>query len=71
MLVLSRKPMERLQIGDGIVVTVLQIRGNRVRLGIDAPKKTPVLRAELRVPEPPTGLVSLATVPIESRPSPL
>jgi carbon storage regulator CsrA len=34
MLVLSRKSMERIQIGDNGVVTVLEIQGNKVRLGI-------------------------------------
>jgi carbon storage regulator len=48
MLVLSRRLGERIHIGDGIVVTVVSIRGNQVRLGIDAPPFVRVLRAELR-----------------------
>ena len=48
MLVLSRKSMERIHIGDSVVVTVLQIRGNKVRIGIDAPKEIHVLRGELQ-----------------------
>jgi carbon storage regulator len=48
MLVLSRKLMERIQIGESIVVTVLEIRGNRVRIGIDAPRDIGVLRTELQ-----------------------
>ena len=57
MLVLSRKLMERIQIGDDVVVTVLGIRGNHVRVGINAPKETRVLRSELRdvMTELPTG----------------
>jgi carbon storage regulator CsrA len=47
MLVLSRK-MERIEIGDRVVVTVLEIRGNKVRIGIDAPKDIRVLRTELQ-----------------------
>ena len=35
MLVLSRKSMERIQIGNSVVVTVLAIRGNNVRIGFD------------------------------------
>jgi len=48
MLVLTRKATERIQIGDNVVVTVLDIRGNKVRIGIDAPKEIRVLRTELR-----------------------
>ena len=47
MLVLSRKRSESIQIGDDIVVTVLESRGSTVRLGIDAPKEIPVHRTEL------------------------
>ena len=48
MLVLSRKSTERIHIGDNVVVTVLEIRGNKVRIGIDAPKEVHVLRSELK-----------------------
>ena len=47
MLVLSRKSMERIQIGESVVVTVLEIGRNRVRIGIEAPKEIRVLRSEL------------------------
>ena len=50
MLVITRKLGERLLIGDDIVVTVLEVNGQRVRLGIDAPASVPLLRGEL--PEP-------------------
>lgn len=46
MLVLSRKPEESIFINDEVVVTVLSIRGNKVRLGIDAPIGVPVHRRE-------------------------
>ena len=48
MLVLSRKSMESIEIGDSVVVKVLEIRGNKVRIGIDAPKEIHVLRTELQ-----------------------
>ncbi len=51
MLVLSRKSMERIQIGDNVVVTVLEIHGNKVRIGISAPREILVLRSELKVPD--------------------
>ena len=47
MLVLSRKIGEQLQIGDGITVKVLKIRGGRIRLGIDAPEGVRITRGEL------------------------
>ena len=52
MLVLSRKIGERIVINDNITVEVLQILGNRVRLGITAPAGVPILREEL-VAAPP------------------
>jgi carbon storage regulator len=50
MLVLTRKLMEKLFIGDDICVTVVRLEGGQVRLGIDAPRDVTVIRAEL-VPE--------------------
>jgi len=47
MLVLSRTRGERVYIGSDITITVLQIRGNRVRLGIDAPPDVVIAREEL------------------------
>lgn len=47
MLVLSRKKEEAIVIGDQVKVTVLEIRGNRVRLGIEAPHSVCVQRHEL------------------------
>ena len=47
MLVLSRNKDERIVIGGDIVITVVEIRGDKVRLGIEAPKEVPILRQEL------------------------
>jgi carbon storage regulator len=47
MLVLSRKKNESIMIGDGVRITVVDIRGDKVRLGIDAPKEVAVHRAEV------------------------
>ena len=46
MLVLSRKVLESIQVGDDIVVSVVQIRGGKVRIGIEAPKHVPIMRAK-------------------------
>lgn len=47
MLVLSRKKDERIIIGDQITIMVIEIRGDKVRLGIDAPKEVTVHREEV------------------------
>ena len=47
MLVLTRKPGERIQIGENIWVEVRRVAGNRVTLAIDAPKDVHILRGEL------------------------
>ena len=47
MLVLSRKQSERVRLGESIVVTIVRVSGDRVRLGIEAPDGTVVLREEL------------------------
>ena len=62
MLVLSRKKKESIVIGNDIVIVVVEIRGDKVRLGIEAPKEVPVhrrevfdaiCRSELAPPPPP------------------
>lgn len=47
MLVLSRKPGQEIVIGDGIRVTVVAVKGDKVRLGITADPSIPVDRAEV------------------------
>ncbi len=47
MLVLSRQRDESIIIGDNIVITIVDIRGDKVRLGIDAPTEIPVHRQEV------------------------
>jgi carbon storage regulator len=47
MLVLTRKLMEKLYIGEDICVTVVRLEGGQVRLGIEAPREVAVVRAEL------------------------
>ncbi|MFM7149889.1 MAG: carbon storage regulator [Gemmataceae bacterium] len=47
MLVLTRKAGEKIVIADNIVLEVLEIQGNRVRLGIQAPQGVTILREEL------------------------
>lgn len=47
MLVLSRRPQESLRIGHDIVITVLEVSGDKVRIGIDAPAHVQVHRQEV------------------------
>jgi carbon storage regulator len=47
MLVLTRKPGEKLRIGANITLVVLDVRGKRVRLGVEAPLQIDIAREEL------------------------
>lgn len=47
MLVLSRKENETIRIGDDIEIRVLEVKGDTVRIGIEAPKSVDILRGEL------------------------
>ena len=47
MLILTRRPGESIHVGEDIEISVLEIRGNQVRIGINAPPEVLVLRSEL------------------------
>ena len=47
MLVVSRKPGESVWVGDGITITVVEIKGSKIRLGVTADKETTILRGEI------------------------
>ncbi|WP_445364474.1 carbon storage regulator CsrA [Microbulbifer sp. ANSA003] len=49
MLILKRRTGENLRIGTNVSVTVLEVRGNQVKIGIRAPKSLPVHREEIYV----------------------
>jgi carbon storage regulator len=57
MLVLTRRVTEKVFIGPQITITVVRLEGGQVRLGIEAPRHIPVVRAELVPPEPAERLV--------------
>ena len=60
MLVLSRKESEAIQVGGGITIKVLEVRGGRVRLGIDAPKSVSIQRSEVPARQTPRSPVRSA-----------
>lgn len=73
MLVLSRKSNESIHLAGNIKVTVLEVRGKRVRLGIEAPRHIAVVRSEIR-DNPPgarTDSGNFCVVPSTSMPDPL
>jgi len=47
MLVLTRKPQERIHIGDNITITLVRVQGNTVRIGIEAPGEVRIVRGEV------------------------
>ena len=55
MLILTRKVGEAMLIGDDVTITLLSVKGNQVRLGIDAPRSTTVYREEIYHRQKKTG----------------
>ncbi|MDR1788639.1 MAG: carbon storage regulator CsrA [Treponema sp.] len=47
MLILSRKAGEKLMIGDEVSVSIIEVRGDQVRIGVDAPRQVKVYRQEV------------------------
>lgn len=70
MLVLSRKVGEAVCVGPGVMVRVMETRGGRVRLAIDAPADLRILRAELD-PLPPAHSDHLQAVPAGDAAAPI
>ena len=67
MLVLSRKPGERILIGDNVTVTIVRIGPNNVRLGFEAPRELNIVREELCLPT--TAFDSTIEASVESAPT--
>ncbi len=62
MLVLTRRPGESIIVGENIVVTVIEIKGGQVRIGIDAPREVDVYREEIYEQVKQENLSAIANV---------
>lgn len=69
MLILTRRPGESVLVGQDIIITVTQISGQQVRIGIEAPKEVKVLRAELKCEFEQRALCSTANVGVRAQKS--
>lgn len=71
MLVLTRKSQEKIQIGENITITILRVKGQAVRVGIDAPRDVRVIRSELPTTDDATDheepRIESITLPMGSR----
>lgn len=70
MLVLSRKEGERISIGDNITLVVSKVSGNRVTIGIEAPRDVKVVRGELQVQTSLVVELEPIVTGLETRPRP-
>jgi len=62
MLVLTRRPGESIVVGQNIVITVIEIKGGQVRIGIDAPREIDVYREEIYEQVRQENLAAIANV---------
>ena len=70
MLILTRRPGERVVIGDEILVTVMAVSGHTVRLGIEAPQGIPIYREEIWLAVMEENRAAAAAAPTPCRPCP-
>ena len=61
MLVLSRKPGESILIGEDIEISIVEVRGDTVRIGINAPRNITILRQELLAEVAKTNIEAVST----------
>lgn len=66
MLALSRKQSESIVIGNDIEITILEVKGDQVKIGISAPKSVPVYRKEIYTQIQEANRETVATLDMES-----
>ena len=69
MLIITRRPGEKIVIGDDVTLTVMEVAGQTVRLGIEAPKTLPIYREEIWAAVKQENQASATAVP-EAMPKP-
>jgi carbon storage regulator len=67
MLIITRRPGEKVMIGDDVVVTVIEASGQAIRLGIEAPRSLPIYREEIWVAVKQENEAA-ATAPVDRMP---
>ena len=68
MLVLTRKTHQQIQIGENVVITILHVKGQSVRVGIEAPRQVRVVRSEIA--DLPVEAMGEASIPQPTNPDP-
>ena len=66
MLILSRKTNQKIRVGDSIEITVIEVRGDQVKIGVEAPRTVKVFRKEIYDEIQRENTAALATGNIES-----
>ena len=69
MLVLTRKSNQSIVIGDDVIVTVLEVRGDQIRLGITAPRDVQVHREEVWIARSSAAAVAAGVEPLPTMPA--
>ena len=55
MLIITRRPGQRVMVGDDVIIAVVDVKGANVRIGIEAPKEVPIYREEVLPERAPNG----------------
>ena len=70
MLIITRKPGEKIMLGDDVTVEVIEVSGSSVRIGIDAPRSLPVYREEIWEAVKEENTASAQAAPAKDDPTP-